>query len=63
MKFVPLPQWGFRVFHNETNRDIEIAITHDDLRNDHIIIRDPEQQPVEETKDKAVEKATPEKQD
>jgi hypothetical protein len=43
MKFVPIPQWDFRVFHNETKRDIEINITHDDLKRDHIIIRDPEQ--------------------
>ena len=41
LKAVSIPQWEFRYFHNETDRDLEIAITHDDLKNDHIVIRDP----------------------
>ena len=43
MKYVPIPQWGFRMIHNETHRDLEVDITHDDLLNEHIFIKDPGQ--------------------
>ena len=54
MKFVTIPPWGFRVIHNETHRDLEVSITHDDLQNDHIIINDPSQ--AEKVADKAASK-------
>lgn len=53
---VTIPPWDYRTIHNETYQDLEVAITHDDLKNDHIIIKDPSQA-------EAAEKAAPEKGD
>lgn len=48
MKYVPVAPWAFRVIHNETQRDLKVSITHDDLKNDHIIISDPSEAKVAE---------------
>lgn len=40
---VTIPPWSYRTIHNETYRDLEVAITHDDLKRDHIVISDPSQ--------------------
>lgn len=54
MKYVTVPPWDYRTLHNETLRDIEVSITHDDLKRDHIIIGDLEQS--EEAKEQNLKK-------